>query len=95
MRIMLIQSNLQNVINKIKKKSSHTTLAISSVFKRSDRPEISKKVVTLNVKLKTLCEENLNTFIDNTNIDDSCLEKLTPFFTGFDTLILPGKMSYL
>ena len=69
-------TNLENVINKIKKKSSHTTVAISSVFKRLDRPEIDKKVVTLNAKLKMLCEENLITYIDNTNIDDTCLGKL-------------------
>ena len=63
--------NLQNVINKIKKKSSYTKIAISSVFKRLDHPEITKKVVDLNANLKTLCKDNLITYIDNTNIDDS------------------------
>ena len=45
-------TNLHNVINKIKKKSSHTTVAISSVFKRLNRPEIGKKVVTLKCYVK-------------------------------------------
>ena len=82
-------TNLQNVINKIKKKSSHTTVALSSVFKRLDRPEIDKKVVTLNAKLKMLCEENLITYIDNTNIDDTCLGKLKFIQTRKVKHILP------
>lgn len=66
-------ANYQSIINKIKRNSSHTKIAISSVIKRFDRRNIEKMVVELNEKLKTLCEENIIDFIDNDNIDESCL----------------------
>ena len=67
--------NLQEVINKIKKKSAHTRIGISSIFTRTDIPNIGEKVQALNAKLKTLCDDNLVSYIENANIDEMCLGK--------------------
>ena len=48
-------------------------MAISSVIKRLDRKNIDKKVITLHEKLKKLCEENHIDYINNDNVDESCL----------------------
>ena len=66
-------ANYQVVINKIIKKSPQSNMAISSVIKRLDRKNIDKKVITLNEKLKKLCEENHIDYINNDNVDESCL----------------------
>ena len=66
-------ANYQVVINKIIKKSPQSNMAISSVIKRLDRKNIDKKVITLNERLKKLCEENHIDYINNDNVDESCL----------------------
>ena len=66
-------SNYQVIINRIKKKSPYTNIALSSVITRKDRKQIEKKVSDINNNLKDLCKENLIDFIDNENIDESCL----------------------
>ena len=65
--------NLQTIINRVKKKSSHSKLVVSSLLLRKDKPGIDLEVTKLNEKLKALCEENVITFMCNDNIDDSCL----------------------
>ena len=66
-------NNLQSVINKVRKQSANTKLAISSVFTRSDVKGFDKKVKELNIKLKTLCNDNLIDFISNDNISEKCV----------------------
>ena len=68
-------ANLQTIINRVKKKSANTTLAISSIITRYDQPNIDKKVENLNNDIKVLCEENLISYICNNNVDISCLGK--------------------
>ena len=46
--------NLQSIINKVKKQSSHTKLAISFILTRKDVNGYDRKVVELNSKLKML-----------------------------------------
>ena len=65
--------NMQSIINTIKRKSAHTKIAISSVFIRTDKKDMPKKVNELNAKLKMFCEENLIDFISNDNVDEECL----------------------
>ena len=65
--------NLQSVINKVKKQSSHTKLAISSVFIRRDINGLDNKIKDLNTNLKLLCDDNLIDFISNDNITEKCL----------------------
>ena len=66
-------NNLQSIINKVKKQSSHTKLAISSVFIRRDINGVDNKIKDLNAKLKTLCDDNLIDFIANDNITEKFL----------------------
>ena len=65
--------NYQVIINHVKKKTSYTKIAISSIITRKDHKDIDFKISEMNIKLKELCEQNLIDFIDNSNIDESCL----------------------
>ena len=65
--------NMQSIVNSIKRKSSHSKIAISSVFIRTDKKDMPNKVKNLNIKLKAFCEENLIDFICNDNVDELCL----------------------
>ena len=66
-------TNLQAIVNKVKKSSANTRIAISSVISRQDKKQNEKAVVDLNLKLKLFCDENLLEFIKNDNIDVFCL----------------------
>ena len=68
-------ANIQWIINKVRKCASHTKIVLSSLIMRRDKTNIEKHANELNVKLKQLCDENLIDFIDNSNIDESCLGK--------------------
>ena len=63
--------NLQSIINKVKKQSSHTKLAISFILTRKDVNGYDKKVVELNSKLKVLCD--VIDFISHDNISEKFL----------------------
>ena len=65
--------NIQGIINKITKSASHTKVVLSSLLIRRDKNNIEKHVNELNAKLKTLADDNLIDYIDNANIDESCL----------------------
>ena len=66
-------SNYQVVMEKIIKKSPSSKIAISSVIKKMDRKNLDKKVTALNEKLKKFCDVNKIDFINNDNLDESCL----------------------
>ena len=66
-------ANYQTIINKIKKTSPHTKIAISSVITRKDKPNYDAKVTELNNKLKKFCDENLVDYISHENIEETCL----------------------
>ena len=53
-------------------KEEEVKIGFSSVINRSDR-NLEKEIVDLNLKLKRYCEGNQFLFIDNDNIDKSCL----------------------
>lgn len=65
--------NLQSIIDRIKKQSSTTKIALSSVFIRKDKQNMENKVNELNANIEKLCEENLIAYISNGNIDETCL----------------------
>ena len=67
--------NLQSIVNKIKKKSAHTRIAFSSLITRKDYRNGEVDVIDLNNNLRAFCDENFIDFIDNSNIDESCLGK--------------------
>ena len=60
-------------MEKIIKKSPSSKIAISSVIKRMDRKNLDKKVTARNEKLKKFCDVNKIDFINNDNLDESCL----------------------
>ena len=66
-------TNCQTIVNKIKKKSLHAKIAISSLITRKDKPGYDEKVKLLNAELKKFCDENLIDFISHENIDETCL----------------------
>ena len=53
-------------------KEEEVKIGFSSVINRSDR-NLEKEIVDFNLKLKRYCEGNQFLFIDNDNIDKSCL----------------------
>ena len=67
-------TNLQTIINPIKKKSVSTKIVFSSVIQRHDQPNIEKKVSALNNELKQ-CDKNQVHYLCNRNVDETCLGK--------------------
>ena len=66
-------TNLQTIVNRVKKKSSHSKLIISSLVQRRDKENMENKVTKLNNELKSFCDENKTTYLCNNNIDEFCL----------------------
>ena len=67
--------NLQSIINRIKKKSAATKLVISSILQRRDHPDVEEKVIARNKDIGKLRDENLIRYLNNNNINESCLAK--------------------
>ena len=53
-------TNLQTIVNRVKKKASHSKLIISSLVQRRDKENMENKVTKLNNELKSFCDENKN-----------------------------------
>ena len=65
--------HMQSLVNKIRHKSANTKIAISSIFIRTDKNDLKQRVINLNAKLKSFCDDNLLDFIVHNNIDETCL----------------------
>ena len=65
---------LKKVVKAIKESSEETEIIISGVIKREDG-DYDKDITELNAKLKTYCSSNSFVYIDNENIDSSCLDR--------------------
>ena len=68
-------TNLQTIVNRVKRKSPSTKVAISSVFIRYDGVGLDHQVDELNENIRVFCNENLIDYICNKNIDKTCLGK--------------------
>ena len=66
-------NNYKQIVSTIKKKSASTKIVISSVITRKDKKNLDKQVSDLNCKLKQFFSDNLIDFMENNNIDESCL----------------------
>ena len=66
-------NNLSTIINRIKRRSPNSKIAISSIVTRKDRPNLDKKVSEFNINIKEFRKENLIDYICNDSITDSCL----------------------
>lgn len=67
--------NLQTIVDRCKRKSAYTKIVISSVVTRKDYRNSETDVIELNDKLKSFCDENKIDYLNNDNIDESCLGK--------------------
>ena len=65
--------NIQTIVNRTKRRSPNTRIAISSIIVRKDRASFGKQYAVLNNDLKTFADDNLLDFISNDNLDDTCL----------------------
>lgn len=67
--------NIDTITQYIKKTSSNTRIAISSICIREDKNNILKKVSSINKSLEEFCRKNNVDFIKNSNIDSSHLSR--------------------
>ena len=58
----------KNLLNNVKKLSSNTKVAFSSIVTRKDKKDISKTVQDTNSRLKNYCSQKNTDFIQNSNI---------------------------
>ena len=65
--------NIQTIVNRTKRRSPNTRIAVSSIIIRKDRASFGKQYIALNNDLKTFADDNLLDFICNDNLDDTCL----------------------
>ena len=63
------------IFKKLSIKSKRSLPILESTFIPTDIPNIGGKVQALNSKLKTSRGDNLVTYIENANIDETCLGK--------------------
>ena len=64
---------MQKAIDHMRKESPETDIVISLCTRRNDKPGLNNKVTKCNETLIEICARNNLNFIDNSNIDDSCL----------------------
>ena len=70
-----IAESISKLGGQIKKNSPNTKVALSSIIVRKDKTTIRNKIKDINDILKNICDQNAWTFIDNTNVDLSCLNR--------------------
>ena len=63
----------KDIIGMIRKESPETTICVSALITRNDKPGLAAKVDDINRCLTALCVEEKIGMIDNSNIDESCL----------------------
>ena len=66
-------ANLETTVNRVKRKSAHINIVMSSLLIRKDKLGIDKEVLTLNEKIKMFCNDNLVKYLSNDSINGSCL----------------------
>ena len=70
-----IAESISKLGGQIKKNSPNTKVAISTIIVRKDKTTIRNKIKDINDILKNICDQNAWTFIDNRNVDLSCLNR--------------------
>ena len=64
---------MQKVIDYLHKESPNTDISVSLCTRRFDQPGHDKKIAACNNVLKGICARSNLQYIDNSNIDESCL----------------------
>ena len=65
----------KDIIEMIRKESPQTTICVSALITRDDKPGLAAKAEDINRCLTALCVEEKIEIIDNSNIDESCLNQ--------------------
>ena len=68
-------SNLEEIMDYIDNKSPSTTLILSDICLREDKPQLNKYRIELNAKIHRLGKERNISVLNNNNIDSSCLSR--------------------
>jgi lysophospholipase L1-like esterase len=68
-----VAQEIANLGTQIVQDSPATSLVISSILPRTDKPELSKKVVEANELIKAFCNGHNWEFMNHAAIDSSCL----------------------
>ena len=74
-------------------KDKKVNIGFSSVISRSDR-NLGQEIRDLNLKLKCYCEGNNFLFVDNVNIEESCLNNSKPHLNHKGTNILSKHQKF-
>ena len=67
------KGNLQDTIDYIYKHSPQTNIVISLCTIRMNKPGLLKKIHARNIIIKDVCTRNNLKWIDNSNLDETCL----------------------
>ena len=69
-------TNIKKIVKLVKDGSPDIKLTFSSIMTRKDAKHVTEKVIVdCNNHLKNYCQQNNLGFIDNSNIDETCLGK--------------------
>ena len=71
----VVAAGILNLGTQIKESMPGTKVSFSSITVRKDRHSIQNKIEHVNAILKRMCIENNWTYIDNSNIDYTCLNR--------------------
>ena len=71
----VVAAGILNLGTQVKESMPGTKVSFSSITVRKDRHSIQKKIEHVNAILKRMCIENNWTYIDNSNIDYTCLNR--------------------
>ena len=71
----VVAAGILNLGTQVKESLPGTKVSFSSITVRKDRHSIQNKIENVNAILKRMCIENNWTYIDNNNIDYTCLNR--------------------
>ena len=71
----VVAAEILNLGNQIKDKLPDTNVTISGITVRKDKASVNNKINNVNVILKRVCDHNKWSYIDNSNIDNTCLNR--------------------
>ena len=71
----VVAAGILNLGTQVRESLPRTKVSFSSITVGQDRHSIQNKIENFNIILKRMCIENNWTYIDNSNIDHTCLNR--------------------
>ncbi len=71
----VVAAGILNLGTQVKESLPRTNVCISGIITRKDKSNIQEKINTVNDILKRVSDQNKWTYIDNTNLDYTCLNR--------------------